>query len=125
MENEASRVLVVEDHKYNQLVIQKMIESIGLPVITASNGKEAIGIFSKSPDISLVFMDIKLPEMDGIQVMNEIRKIKPETVVIAETAYAMPGDREKLLEAGFDDYLAKPFTIEDIKQIFRKYLGCM
>jgi len=125
MENETFRVLVVEDHKYNQLVIRKMIESLGLPVITASNGKEAIGIFSAAPDIPLVFMDIKLPEMNGIQAMNEIRKIKPDTVIIAETAYAMPGDKEKLLEAGFDDYLAKPFTLEDIKQIFRKHFACL
>jgi len=115
-------VLAVEDHKYNQMVLQKMIESIGIPVLTASNGKEAVEILSANNDIELVLMDLKMPVMDGYEALNEIKKLKPHTVVIAETAYALPGDKEKILKAGFDDYLPKPITLEILKNTLLKYL---
>lgn len=118
----SSRILIVEDQKNNLLVLQKMIEAIGLPVVTATNGKEAVDRVSENRDISVILMDIKMPVMDGFQTLCEIRKINPHAIVIAETAYALPGDREKIIESGFTDYLSKPFTLESLRNVLNKYI---
>lgn len=116
------RVLLVEDQKYNQLVLHKMIEALGIPVISVSNGKEAIETVKANSDICLVLLDLKMPVMDGYQTLHELRKINPGLIVVAETAYAMSGDRDRIIEAGFDDYLPKPITLEMLREIFNKYL---
>ncbi len=119
------RVLLVEDHRYNQLVLQKMIETLGVPVVTASSGMEAIEIILENSDISVVLLDLKMPVMDGYETMRELRKINPRLVIIAETAYALAGDRKKIIEAGFDDYLPKPISLEKLKEILYKYLPAL
>jgi len=115
-------VLLAEDHRNNQYVLSKMLEASGVRVITASDGLEAIEITKNNKDISLVLLDIKMPGMDGFQTMKEIKKINPDVIIVAQTAYALPGDREKIIGAGFDDYLEKPITIDDLKAVIRKYL---
>src|SRR5207249_12111107 len=93
-------------------------------VLTAGTGREAIDILEKSPDLSLVLMDIMLPEMDGFETMRVIRK-NPQLrrlPMIALTAKAMKGDREKCLEAGASDYIATPVKQEDLLAMLRVWL---
>ena len=110
-------VLLVEDHKYSLLVLSKMLERSGITVIPAENGLEAVNICKENNNIDLVLMDIKMPVMDGYIAMKEIKKILPDIKVIAETAYALTGDKRRILDAGFDGYLPKPITIESLEEI--------
>lgn len=114
---EQKTVLLVEDQKYNLLVLKKMLEQSGIHVIPAENGEEAVNICRESDKIDLVLMDLKMPVMDGYNAMREIKKMKPEMKVIAETAYALAGDKRKILDAGFDGYLPKPITRESLEEI--------
>ena len=93
-------------------------------VLTATTGKEAIGILQSTPEVAIVLMDIMMPEMDGYQTMQEIRKDAKlrRLPIIALTAKAMKGDREKCLEAGASDYLAKPVNTEQLLAALRMWL---
>ncbi|HRR93356.1 MAG TPA: response regulator [Bacteroidales bacterium] len=115
-------VLLAEDHRNNQYVLSKMLEPAGVRSVTASNGMEAVEVIKSNKSVSVSLLDLKMPLMDGYQAMKEIRKIRPDIVIIAQTAYALQGDREKIIEAGFDDYLAKPITLDDLKSVINKYL---
>src|SRR5678815_3177478 len=95
-----------------------------MEVLTAGTGHEAISTLEQTPDVSIVLMDIMMPEMDGYQTMQVIRQ-KPELrrlPIIALTAKAMKGDREKCLEAGASDYLAKPVNTEQLLSALRMWL---
>jgi CheY-like chemotaxis protein len=116
-------ILLVEDHKYNLIVLKKMLERCGMNVIPAVNGQEAVEICSDNTAIDLVLMDLKMPVMDGYKAMIEIKKLRPGIKIIAETAYALPGDDKKILAAGFDDYLPKPITKENLEKVLNKYLS--
>jgi len=120
--NRQKTVLLVEDQKYNLLVLKKMLERMGIVVISAVNGQEAVKIFRENNEFDLVFMDLKMPVMDGYHAMKEIKKIRPKIKIIAETAYALAGDEKKILAAGFDDYLPKPITIESLDIIMSRNL---
>ena len=112
-------VLLVEDQKYNLLVLKKMLERSEINVIAVENGLDAVKICQENMDIDLVLMDIKMPLMDGYVAMKEIKKIKPDMKVIAETAYALAGDKNRILDAGFDGYLPKPITQESLDEIIK------
>jgi CheY-like chemotaxis protein len=115
-------ILLVEDQKYNLLILKKMLEKLGINVIPAINGQEAVKICSENNNIDLVFMDLKMPVMDGYYAMTEIKKMKPDLKVIAETAYALAGDKKRILDAGFDGYLPKPITKESLEEIISTHL---
>ena len=115
-------VLLVEDHKYNLLVLKKMLERMGIVVISAETGKEAIEICSQNNELDLILMDLKMPGMDGYQTLTEIKKLRPGIRIIAETAYALAGDEKRILTAGFDDYLSKPITKESLETIITRNL---
>jgi two-component system, cell cycle response regulator DivK len=108
-------ILLVEDQKYNLLVLRKMIERMGISVIQAENGQEAVDICKGDDELDLVLMDLKMPVMDGFHAMVEIKKLRPGIRVVAETAYALAGDDRRILAAGFDDYLPKPITKESLE----------
>ena len=93
-------------------------------IVSADNGRDAIEILKEQPNIDIVLMDIMMPEMDGIATMREIRKIsKLKTLpIIAVTAKAMKGDREKCIEAGAWDYLSKPVDTEQLLAVLRAWL---
>src|SRR5262249_38737271 len=103
------RVLLVDDNSVNQKVGAKMLERLGCRVDLAGNGKEALEMWTRVP-YQLVFMDCHMPEMDGYEATEEIRRREPpgqRVPVIALTANAMQGDRDRCLAAGMDDYLSK------------------
>jgi two-component system sensor histidine kinase/response regulator len=111
------RVLLVEDNFVNQLVVSRLLERLGASVRLASNGKEAIGVLEEeSPD--LVLMDCQMPVMDGFEATRELRKREVSgrrTPVVALTANAMEGDRERCFAAGMDAYLTKPVRLDDLR----------
>jgi HAMP domain-containing protein/signal transduction histidine kinase/DNA-binding response OmpR family regulator len=118
------KVLVVDDDVRNIFALGSVLERHGMTVITAQTGHEAIASLEKSPDMSIVLMDIMMPEMDGYQTMQLIRK-EPSLrrlPIVALTAKAMKGDREKCLDAGASDYLAKPVNTEQLLATLRLWL---
>ena len=92
-------------------------------ILLAKNGKESVEICTSNPDIDLVMMDIQLPEMNGYYATRLIKKHRENLPVIAQTAYALAGEREKSLEAGCDDYIAKPINRNDLLLILQNYLS--
>src|SRR5262249_6351523 len=104
------QVLVVDDDVRNIFALSSLLERRGVNVLTATTGREAITTLETTPDVAIVLMDIMMPEMDGYQTMQVIRQNPAfrRLPIIALTAKAMKGDREKCLEAGASEYLAKP-----------------
>ena len=122
----SANILVAEDNVINQKLIKRVLETMGLDVSLASDGEEA---FQKVKDenFDLIFMDIQMPVLDGIEATHEILEYekslnKDHTPIIALTANALTGDRERLLEAGFDEYTTKPLVRSEIISILDKYL---
>lgn len=114
---EFKTVLVAEDHQYNLLVLKIMLERTGIHVIPAEDGQQAVSLCMENDNIDLVLMDLKMPVMDGYNAMREIKKMRPGMKVFAETAFALAGDKRKILEAGFDGYFAKPITKESLEEL--------
>jgi PAS domain S-box-containing protein len=117
------KLLVVEDEMSNYLLLKEIMRDSKVKILHAMNGREAIESVRKHPDIDLIIMDIKMPLMDGYEATVNIRRIRPEVPVIALTAHALPGDREKAMESGCNDYLSKPFLPEDFRVIMKRYLA--
>jgi CheY-like chemotaxis protein len=117
-------VLLVDDDARNIFALSSLLERRGMHVRTATTGREAIQLVESDPEISLVLMDIMMPEMDGYETMQHIRAnpAHRRLPIIALTAKAMKGDREKCLEAGASDYLAKPVNTEQLMSALRMWL---
>ncbi len=119
------RVLIVDDDIRNIFALSAALEEHDMVVRSADNGRDAIGILEDEPEIELVLMDIMMPEMDGMETIREIRKIArlKNLPIVAVTAKAMRGDREKCIEAGAWDYLAKPVDVEQLLSVLRAWLN--
>ena len=115
------KVLIVEDEDLNFLFLEKLLITTGIEILRANTGIEAIEKVRKHSGIDLVLMDIKLPEMDGLTATREIKKINSKIPIIAQTAYAMKGDREEILEAGCTDYIAKPIKVDTLLAKLKHY----
>jgi len=118
------KVLVVDDDIRNIFALNSLLERHNMQVISATNGQDAIGLVEHTEDLSLVLMDIMMPEMDGYETMRRIRA-NPKfryLPIIALTAKAMKGDREKCLEAGASDYVAKPVNTDQLLSLVRMWL---
>jgi HAMP domain-containing protein/signal transduction histidine kinase/CheY-like chemotaxis protein len=117
-------VLVVDDDARNIFALSSVLERRGMRVLTATNGTEAINLIESRPDLSIVLMDIMMPEMDGYETIHFVRSDPAfrRLPIIALTAKAMKGDREKCLEAGASDYLAKPVNTEQLLSALRMWL---
>ena len=119
------KVLVVDDDARNIFALVALLENHEMEVLTATGGRQAIEMIQSTPDLSLVLMDIMMPEMDGYETMREIRKT-PEfrtLPILALTAKAMTGDREKCLEAGASDYIAKPVDTDQLVALMLVWLS--
>ena len=118
------KVLVVDDDVRNIFALSSVLERRGMTVLTAGTGREAIATLESTPDLAIVLMDIMMPEMDGYETMQVIRQNASfrRLPIVALTAKAMKGDREKCLEAGASDYLAKPVNTEQLLSVLRLWL---
>ncbi len=117
-------MLLVDDDPRNIFALSSVLERRGMNVLTATTGAEAIELIEETPSLAIVLMDIMMPEMDGYQTIEKIRQNKAyrRLPIIALTAKAMKGDREKCLEAGASDYLAKPVNTEQLLSALRMWL---
>mgnify|MGYP002780353467 CR=1 FL=1 len=114
------KVLVAEDNPVNQMVMSRLLERDGHAVVLANHGGEAVEAFDREP-FDLILMDVQMPEMDGFEATRAIRQrqaaLGRATPIVAMTAHAMTGDRERCLDAGMDDYLPKPFPLDDLARV--------
>jgi len=119
----AKRILIADDNDASRELLKEVLETSGYEVIEAADGVEALnGARQQAPD--LVLVDIQMPRMDGYEVLRQLRA-EPQSAklqVIALTAFAMQGDRERALEAGFDGYITKPVEIAALREHIRKLL---
>jgi CheY-like chemotaxis protein len=118
------KVLVVDDDVRNIFALSSVLERRGMTVLSASTGREAIALLESTDDVAIVLMDIMMPEMDGYETMQVIRENAAfrRLPIVALTAKAMKGDREKCLEAGASEYLAKPVNTEQLLSALRMWL---
>jgi CheY-like chemotaxis protein len=125
------RVLIVDDNAINQKVAMRILQQFGYQPSVAGNGREALETIEHTP-FDLVFMDVMMPELDGLEATRLIRKrqmsgehkhFQSRIIVVAMTAHAMQGDREKCLAAGMDDYLSKPVRPKDVRDMIDKWGG--
>src|SRR6185369_7594241 len=114
-------ILVVDDDVRNLFALTTVFERFNINVITAESGKEAINILNENPMLDMVLMDIMMPEMDGYETMQKIRREHKNNLlpIIAVTAKAMKGDRQKCIEAGASDYITKPLKIDQLLSLMR------
>ncbi|MFO8002512.1 MAG: PAS domain S-box protein [Marinilabilia sp.] len=114
-------ILVVEDDEASCIYLEEVLTSNDFRVIQATNGEEAVRLVRENPDIGLVFMDVKMPVLDGYEATRQIRQFNKRVPVIAQTAFANAEEIEKMKRAGCDDYLTKPIDSEDLlKYVFEK-----
>jgi PAS domain S-box-containing protein len=119
------KILIVEDNAINQIVLKKMMEKFGYNSTLVQNGKEAIEAVKRYP-YDLIFMHIQLPIMDGLEATKTIKNTvsaKNSPYIVAVTAHALKGDREKYLAAGMDEYISKPITMDILSVIMKKFLS--
>jgi CheY-like chemotaxis protein len=123
----ATRVLLADDNGVNQVVARAMLVAAGCEVTIARNGREAVEHWRAHP-YDLILMDCQMPELDGFEATREIRALETaqgaRVPIVALTASAMEGDRERCLGAGMDDYLSKPFTRRDLMAVLQRWLAC-
>jgi CheY-like chemotaxis protein len=117
------KVMVVEDDQVGQMYLSVILEGVCREVVYASGGEEALGLYNQHNDTELVLMDIKMPGLDGYATTRKLKEINPGIVVIAQTAHALAGDREKALSAGCNDYLTKPFRKQELIEAVKKHFG--
>jgi CheY-like chemotaxis protein len=117
------RILLAEDNATSQKVATVMLKRLGYGVDTVANGVEALDALERQ-HYDVVLMDVRMPEMDGLEATRAIRQRWPNNgpKVIAVTAHALEGDREKCIEAGMDDYIPKPMKLEDLKAVLKRSL---
>ncbi|MFJ9849096.1 HAMP domain-containing protein [Streptomyces sp. NPDC101150] len=118
------RILIVDDDIRNVFALTHVLGRVGISVKYAENGREGLEVLDKTPDVSLILMDIMMPEMDGYEMIKAIRHAPrfADLPVIALTAKAMPGDREKAIESGADDYIPKPVDVDRLLAVICRLL---
>jgi CheY-like chemotaxis protein len=118
------KVLIVDDDMRNIFALATVLEEHAMETVSADNGRDAIRLIQADPDIDIVLMDIMMPEFDGMQTIREIRRDSrlKDLPIVAVTAKAMKGDREKCIEAGAWDYLSKPVDTEQLLAVLRAWL---
>jgi CheY-like chemotaxis protein len=117
------KILIVEDDETSEMLIDSFVKSFGEEVLKARTGVEAVEVCRTNPDIDLILMDIRMPDMSGYEATKQIRKFNNEVIIIAQTAYAQFGDRENLIGAGCNDYIAKPINQSALQTLIKKYFG--
>lgn len=110
------KVLIAEDDDDSRLFLSIVLKNIATEIMLATNGVDAVQICKNNPDIDIVLMDIRLPILDGYSAVEKIREFNKEILIIAQTAFALSGEKEKALEIGCNDYISKPINAQELKQ---------
>ena len=115
-------ILIAEDVESNFLYLKAVLSKLNANIFWAKNGIEAVEICNEGNAIDLIFMDLQMPEMNGYEATQILKKKYPNMPIVAQTAFAMSDDREKALDAGCDDHLAKPIKSKDLLNVVEKFL---
>jgi len=116
-------ILIVEDDFSSRLYLNKILEKSGAKLLNSADGKEAFDMVMKNEDIDLILMDIQLPVLDGYSCTKMIRESGRKVIIIAQTAYGLTGDKEKMIASGFDDYLIKPISQNQLLEKLNAFLS--
>ena len=116
-----AKILIAEDEQINYLFLKAVLKPTKAQIIWTKTGRETINI-CLTEKVDIVLMDIKMPDLNGLEATVEIKKVKPEIPVIAQTAYVMEEDEEASVKAGCDDYISKPIRPDNLLTIMSKYL---
>jgi two-component system cell cycle response regulator DivK len=117
------KILLAEDDKLSYTYLSTILQDEGFSVIGAIDGNEAVKMAKEITDLALILMDIKMPGKNGLEATAEIRTFNSEIPVIAQTAFALSGDKEKIIASGCTDYIAKPVNRKDLIALVNKYVG--
>jgi CheY-like chemotaxis protein len=116
------KILLVEDEPISLVLLTKLVNRYTSNVLTAVNGKEAIDVCRQNPDLDIILIDIKMPEIDGLEATKAIREFNGNVTIIAQTAYALVGDRELAMEAGCTDYITKPVNAKKLGEMIMRFV---
>jgi len=117
------KILIVEDDRISEILMETVIGSMSREILKAQTGHDSVEICRKNPDIDLVLMDIHLPKMNGYEATQEIRKFNTDVIILAQTAFALEGDREKAIKAGCNDYISKPINRGELHFLINKHIN--
>ena len=117
------KILIVEDDLSSRLYLNKILEKTEAIALNAGDGQEAIDVAIENPDIDIILMDIQLPVMDGYTTARKISEFREDVVIIAQTAYGLMDEKEKIMNSGFDDYLIKPIISQVLIEKLKLNLG--
>jgi CheY-like chemotaxis protein len=117
------KILIVEDDEISYSLLSKTIQKISKEVLHAITGVEAVEACRSNPDLDLVLMDIRMPQMNGLEATQKIRQFNKDVIIIAQTAYAFSGDSERAIEAGCNDYITKPINKTLLYDLIKKYVN--
>jgi len=115
------KILIAEDDETSEMLLDIGVKKISKQTLKARTGVEAVEIYRANPDIDLILMDIQMPELNGYEATRQIRQINKDVVIIAQTAYGLSGDKERAIEAGCNDYIAKPIKNDELRSLIQKY----
>jgi len=121
--NELLKVLIAEDEEASELYMTMMLKDMSREIIRVKSGTGAVNACRNNPDIDLILMDIQMSDLNGYEATKRIRKFNPSVTIIAQTAYALAGDKEKALAAGCNDYLAKPIKKDTFMRMIKLHLN--
>lgn len=116
-------ILIAEDEETNYFYLETVLKRTGAILFRAKNGEEAVQVCKDHADLDLVLMDIKMPELNGLDATRIIREFNSVLPIIAQTAYALVGERNKCLSAGCNDYISKPINRESLLRMMTNYLA--
>jgi CheY-like chemotaxis protein len=117
------KILVVDDDVASRMVLSVSLRKYGNTVILANSGIEAVEICRNQPDLDLVLMDIRMPDMDGYEASQEIRKFNKDVVIITQTSNEYKGGKLKAVEAGGNDYISKPINFGELKRMIDRHFN--
>lgn len=120
-ENIGLKILIVEDDETSRLLIEKIVNPVTKDLLIAQTGLEAVQLCHSNPDIDMILMDVQMPEMGGYEAARKIREFNKKVIIIAQTAYALAGDREKSIEAGCNDHVSKPLNSRLLNSLVQTY----
>jgi len=115
------KILIAEDDETSDLLIAIMLRKYNPEILHAKTGIEVLDILHDNPDIDMILMDIQMPDLNGYEATRQIRKFNTEIVIVAQTAYAQSGEREKALDAGCNDYFSKPIEQAMLNATINEY----